>query len=354
MKKINIESLLGQTIYIGIDVHKKTFHVTIRSFDCELSSQSIPASWSALKKLLNPFKSLEMKVVYEAGYCGYWLSRHLSHWGVDCLVTPPSLIPQESGNRVKTDRKDSKKLAFYLSRDLLKSVYVPSEANLQQRKLIRHRRQLMGNRVRVQNRIKAELSFHGQKLSSDQGSWTQSFLLELTNLAQSDSRFGLSMQMLLEEFHFLQEQILRLTQAIRQLAKSPQHQLNVQFLRSIPGVGLLTAMTFLLELEDLTRFAQSDQIAAYVGLTPSQFSSSDQIRMGHITRSGKADLRGMLVEAAWTLVRKDPYFKTKYQRLACRIGGKRAIVAIARKLVILARRLILDQTPYQPPVLQVV
>ena len=111
-------------------------------------------------------------------------------------------------------------------------------------------------------------------------------------------------------------------------------------------------MTFLLELEDLQRFAKSDKIAAYVGLTPSQFSSSDQIRMGHITRSGKADLRGMLVEAAWILVRKDPYYNKKYRSLLSRVGQKRAIIAIARHLVILARRLILDQSFYQPPLLK--
>ncbi len=76
-----------------------------------------------------------------------------------------------------------------------------------------------------------------------------------------------------------------------------------------PGAGLLTAMTLLLELENLQRYRKSDQLSAYVGLTLSQFSSSDQGHMGHITRPGKADLRGMLVEAAWTLVRKDPYFQ---------------------------------------------
>ena len=143
-----------------------------------------------------------------------------------------------------------------------------------------------------------------------------------------------------------------MTRQIRELAKSEPQQLNVKILRSITGVGLLTAMTFLLELEDLQRFAKSDKIAAYVGLTPSQFSSSDQIRMGHITRSGKADLRGMLVEAAWILVRKDPYYNKKYRSLLSRVGQKRAIIAIARHLVILARRLILDQSFYQPPLLK--
>ena len=301
---------------------------------------------------MSPFKALDIEAVYEAGYFGYWLYRHLSQWGVSCCVTPPSLIPQVSGNRVKTDRKDSKKLAFYHSRGLLKSIFIPSEEGLMQRKLIRHRRQLVNDRNRVQNRIKSDLSFYGQKLPSDRGFWSRAFLSELSQLSENDARFGLSLQSYLEQLQFLNTQILRLTRQIRELAKSEPQQLNVKILRSITGVGLLTGMTFLLELEDLQRFAKSDKKAAYVGLTPSQFSSSDQIRMGHITRSGKADLRGMLVEAAWILVRKDPYYNKKYRSLLSRVGQKRAIIAIARHLVILARRLILDQSFYQPPLLK--
>ena len=307
-----------------------------------------------MKKLLSPFKALHIKAVYEAGYFGYWLYRHLSQWGVCCRVTPPSLIPLASGNRVKTDRKDSKKLAFYLSRGMLKSIFVPSEEGLMQRKLIRYRRQLVNDRKRVQNRIKSNLCFHGEKLPSDQGFWSRAFLSELSQLSESDARFGLSLQLALEQLRFLNTQILRLTRQIRELAKSELHQLNVRFLRSIPGVGLLTAMTFLLELEDLQRFIKSDQLAAYVGLTPSQFSSSDQIRMGHITRSGKADLRGILVEAAWILVPKDPFYKKKNKSLLFHVGSKRAIIAVARHLVILARRLVLDQTYYQPPLLKTI
>ena len=89
MKKDNIESLSGQTLFVGIDVHKKSFHVTFRTFDCEMSSQSIPASWLALKKLLGPFKALPMEAVYEAGYFGYLLYRNLSHrWVINVPLSP--------------------------------------------------------------------------------------------------------------------------------------------------------------------------------------------------------------------------------------------------------------------------
>lgn len=111
-------------------------------------------------------------------------------------------------------------------------------------------------------------------------------------------------------------------------------------------MGILAAMELLLELQDVSRFQKADQIAAYVGLTPSQYSSSDKIRMGRITCIGKNSLRALLVQAAWQLIRKDGAIQEKYERLKIRSGGKRAIVAIARTLIIRMRRLLLDETIY--------
>jgi len=102
------------------------------------------------------------------------------------------------------------------------------------------------------------------------------------------------------------------------------------YLCSIPGIGNLTAMEILLELQDVSRFRRADQLAAYVGLTPSQFSSADKIRMGRITRAGKNTVRSALVESCWLLIRKDKAMQKKYEQIKARAGGKRAIVAVSR------------------------
>jgi transposase len=118
-------------------------------------------------------------------------------------------------------------------------------------------------------------------------------------------------------------------------------------LQSIPGVGLISAMELLLELQDGSRFRRAEQLAAYVGLTPSQYSSADKVRMGRITRIGKNTLRSLLVEASWTLIRKDQAMREKYTRIKIRSGGKRAIVAIARTLLLRMIRMLLDKQTYE-------
>jgi len=105
-------------------------------------------------------------------------------------------------------------------------------------------------------------------------------------------------------------------------------------------------MEFLLELQDMERFSRAEQIAAYVGLTPSQYSSGDKIRMGHITKIGKPHLRAALIEASWQLIRKDERMRDTYMRIAHRAGGKRAIVGIARRMVLCLRRMLLDSRAY--------
>jgi transposase len=180
------------------------------------------------------FSSYERRLreaVYEAGYFGYWLHDRLVEYGAACAVTPPSLIPQ-GANRVKTDRLDSRKWARLLAKGMLKGVWVPSPQEREHRQVIRRRRQMIQDWVRI--------------------------------------------------------------------------------LCSVPGVGLIAAMELLLELQDVARFRRADELAAYVGLTPSQHTSADKVRMGRITKVGKGSLRAMLVEASWLLIRKDAAMKQTY------------------------------------------
>ena len=203
-------------------------------------------------------------MVYEAGYFGFWQHDRLIKHGVDCMITPPSLIPRESGNRVKTDRKDSRKLAHFLAKGLLKRIFVPSKNDL-----------------------------------------------------------------------------------IHELSEMEPYRERVRILTSVPGIGTVAAMELLLELQDVARFRQADQLAAYVGLKPAQYSSTDKVRMVRITKVGKHSLRAVLVQVAWQLIRKDGSMKERYERIKIRSGGKRAIVAIARTLLLRVRRIWLDATPYR-------
>jgi len=155
-----------------------------------------------------------------------------------------------------------------------------------------------------------------------------------------------SFNRLLEQYDFLCDQVRKQTKLLKELSKTELYRERVEILQTVPGIGLIVAMEILLELQDVSRFRRAEQLAAYVGLTPSQYSSADKIRMGRITGIGKNSLRSALVEASWKLIKKDGAMQEKYERIKARSGAKRAIVAIARTLLIRTRRILLDGIPY--------
>lgn len=346
MERYNQQQDKSKLLFAGIDLHRLKWHITLRTEEVELFSGSIPGTWEALKKLLDRYPGYTIQAVYEAGYFGFWLRDHLVSYGARCAVTPPSLLPQEYGNRVKTDRRDSRKLAHFLAKGLLKEIWVPSEQERYQRQVIRRRRQLIGDRVRTQNRIKAELRFFGIEIPDSIGKWSCAYVTNLHRLQFHDRWMQESFDRLLEQYDFLTELIKKQTKILEELAKTPTYKDRVEILRSVPGIGLIAAMELLLELQDVARFRRADQLAAYVGMTPSQYSSADKIRMGRITAIGKNQLRATLVEVAWRLIGKDQKMRKKYERIKARSGSKRAIVAIARITLLTTRRMLLDGTPY--------
>lgn len=318
----------------------------IRTVDVELFSGNIPSKWHVLKCQLEKLGKHPIKAVYEAGYFGFWLHDNLTEYGVDCIITPPSLIPLEYGNKVKTDRRDSSKLALLLAKGLLKRIHVLTQKECYHRQTVRRRRQLVRDRVKIQNRIKSELQLYGIELPQPTGKWTKIYLENLSRIRFNNRWMQHSFNQLLEQYHFYDNLIIQQSNQIKKLAEKECYKEKIKILCSIPGVGVLAAMELLLELQDVSRFQRADQIAAYVGLTPSQYSSSDKVRMGRITCIGKNSLRALLVQASWQLIRKDGAMREKYEKLKIRAGGKRAIVAIARTLLIRVRRLLLDKVPY--------
>jgi transposase len=138
-----------------------------------------------------------------------------------------------------------------------------------------------------------------------------------------------------------------MTREVRSLARAERYARKVELLTSIPGVGVLSAMEILTELQDVSRFATADQIAAFLGLTPAQYSSGEHVRMGKITHAGNHRLRTRMVECSWIAIKKDPGLNKTYQTIKMRRGGKRAIVAVSRKLIIRIRRILLDEVAYR-------
>lgn len=347
MEQVNQITREMAMLFIGIDMHQVKWQITIRDEAKVLWRGSIPGRWEDLRKLLDRYRGYRMRAVYEAGCFGFWLHDNLKEYGVECIVTPPSLVPMEYGNKVKTDRRDSDKLAQLLAKDLLKSVYVPSKEEVLHRQTLRQRNQMVKDRVRTQNRIKSALRLFGLGVPDIRAPFSRTYISNLRHVNFGDHYFQKSFNLLLDEYELLTELIRQQTKLIAEMAELPRYREWVKILTSTRGIGVLTAMEMILELQDVSRFPNGDHLAAYVGLTPSQHSTGDHVRMGHITGIGKPHLRGTLIEISWTLIRYYPKEREFYIKLKARAGSKRAIVAVARRFIIKARYMLLTNTPYQ-------
>lgn len=345
-KAISADEARG--IFVGVDVHVSSWHVTVRTPEVVLGQATIGGSWEELKKVVSRWRPESVTIVYEAGFSGFWLYDAVVAWGGGCVVVPPSRIPVESGNRIKTDRRDSAKLAQLAAGELLASVWVPSMLQRQDREVLRERRRMVRQLRQVQCQIKALLHCYGVTMSSWRGSWSLAFEHELRQVQFGSGYMQASFASLIERYRFVRCQVAAQTKLIRELAHQERYRERVVWLTSLPGVGTLTAMELLTELGEVGRFGRAEEVAAYCGLTPSEYSSGASIHRGHISRCGKSAVRSRLVEAAWVAIRFDQELREVYQRLRARQGGKRAIVAVARRLLLRIRRVLLDGRAYVP------
>jgi transposase len=152
---------------------------------------------------------------------------------------------------------------------------------------------------------------------------------------------------MLEHLAIIRQELARLTRYLRTLSQSPDYKNSYDHITKLRGVGLITAMTFLLELFDLVRFSNTRRFSSYLGLTPSQHSSGENIHLGHISREGNVHLRRVLIESAWTVIKHDPHLRNKYNRIRAKgTNGNIAIVAVARSLAVRLRRCLLDEIDY--------
>ena len=335
-------------VFCGIDIHYGHWNLC---FVCDgevVEKIRIPNNYESLKMRLTKYSlARKISIVYEAGFSGFWLYRRLISDNYDCIVTPPSKM-LKSENKVKTDKRDAQKLAFYLSAGLLKVVTVPPSNIESDRRVVRRRAQLVKKQTRAKNHIKSFLHLHGIKTPENiKTHWSNFYLAWLETLRFDHESDNFTLSQLILSYRHIRENLVEVTRYLRILSRSENYQEKYKRLISAPGVGLITAMTFLLEIFNFQRFAKEDQFSSYLGMTPSQFSSGDKIRLGHITHQGNANLRRVLIESAWTVIKHDPHLRDKYNRIKARgTNGKKAIVAVARSLAIRLRRCILDETEY--------
>ena len=230
----------GKEVFIGIDVHKESWQVTVRVEEEEVFHGGIPSQYHALERILDRFPSCTVKVAYEAGPCGFWLYDRLTEDGVETIVVPPSLIPIESGNKVKTDKRDSRKLAKLLEGNMLKRVYVLKEEDRVDRELLRTRRQIVEHRNDVARQIKSKLLFYGIRSPFAQRyGWGRNYLQWLKGLDLPREGLRACFESLIELYEYLSDQLMKMNQRVKELSQSLKYREKMGLLRTVPGIGTL-------------------------------------------------------------------------------------------------------------------
>lgn len=320
-----------KNVYVGIDVHKKSYILTAICERQVIKKEAIIAQPDTLVSYLKKyFKGARIYSVYEAGFSGFVLHRKLVASGVKNIVVNPASLEVAVNDRVKTDRKDSRKLAEHLYLGRLQGIYIPTEKEELSRLLHRTREQIVRTRVRVANQIKSRMFQFGLMDPNDDNEVSKKYLNGLKKL-DIPSELAISLKILSDEWLFLSDQITNIEKLMKQQAKK-DHRLEEVY-RSVPGVGIISARTLANELGDLSRFPNEKALFSYVGFTPTEYSSGEKDRKGHITRQGPARLRWILTELSWRAIRKDEALHTIYTRIAHHRGGKRAIVGVGRRLI---------------------
>src|SRR5512147_349376 len=338
----------GKAVHVGVDVHKASYSVALYSDGRGLITTWVqPARPEVLLERLRPVREGIAQIVYEAGPTGFGLARHLRAEGYAAQVIAPSKLLAPVGPEAKSDRLDCRRLAQLSAKGLLHPVRVPTEQEEADRQVLRLREQLVRKTHAVQSQIKSFLLQHGIAEPAGLGHWSKASVAVLRGLVLlPELRFCLDL--LLDELAHAQEQVRRVTVRLKELAEANRHRKATAVLCSVPGIGVLTAAAFRLELPEPQRFDHDGQIARMAGLAPQVRQSGETRREGGLLKSGNARLRTVLVEAAWRWVRYDKAAARRHRQLVTNTGsGKKAVVAMARRLGVLLWRLSVHGEPYR-------
>jgi transposase len=320
----------GRIVYVGIDVHKDTYAVTCVCDKKIVKTATVQADPVGLAASLQRwFPDAMLSTVYEAGFSAFVLHRALIKAGIPNIVVNPASVAVAANDKVKTDRRDSKKLAIDLADGRLRGIYVPTEAEELARLLPRTRAQIVEHRATIARQIKAKLHQFGLIAPSSRRLISNRYLREIAAWPLP-SELGVSLSLLAEQWRFATRQLIEMRRLLRAQAQAQAPIEKVY--RSVPGIGAVVARTLATELGDMTRFANERALFSSTGLTPSEHSSGASVRRGHISRQGSSRIRQLLVETAWRALPRDPVLKESFDRIAATRGKKRAIVAIARRL----------------------
>lgn len=336
-------------VFVGMDVHKKSWSISLFYEDELVKTFNQPPSADALAKFLQrEFPGANYVCGYESGFCGFWVQRQLVQRGIDCHVLHAGDIPHTQKRKTaKNDKIDSREIARALSSGMVKSIYIPSHEIESNRLLVRHRDRVQRDIQRCKNRIRGALLQFGYEVPERfSNSWSKKFIewLKTFDIEQGITRITLNH--MIEQLEILRGSFLKVNRDLRLLQESEQYKPLMKLLLTVPGIGPLTAITLITEIADINRFGSFRQLNSFVGIYPMEYSSGEHEYKGSITFRHNRYLRKLLTEAAWIAIRNDPALLLVFKYWEKKMTRKRATIKIARKLLSRIRHVWINETPY--------
>ena len=354
MESISKSTLFeGQSFYVGIDYHKKSWKVTILGEQYEHKTMSQNPDPDLLASYLKRnFPGGNYHAVYEAGFSGFSSCRRLIELGVDCMVIHPADVPTTQKEKLqKTDIVDSRKLARALRSKEFEGIDIPKVELESDRALVRQRFRTVKDLGRVKNRVKSLLFQFGIKIpdrftNAQSRHWSKIYINWLKDLPLKEESLRQVLDNYIQIGQIQRKELLLVNRQIRVLSEKSQYKTNFKLLVAIPGIGLITAMTFLAQIGDIKRFHRIDDLCNYVGLVPRMYGSGEKMRTGKMVKRGRKEFKIMLIEASWIAIRKDPALMAKFNDLSKRMNKNKAIIRIARKMLNRIRYVLSTQKQY--------
>lgn len=329
----------GQKIYIGIDVHVKKWIITIMT---DVSYYKTFSQDSEVKLLVSylkrNFPGGKYYSVYEAGFCGFSIHRELVKNGINNIIVNPADIPTtDKEKRQKEDKRDSRKLAKSLKNGELTGIYIFNEEMEELRSLVRYRKTVVKEICRNKNRVKSFLKVRGisipVQLDKPSKYWSSRFSKWLKSVELRTQYGTFVLQETIATVEYLRKKLLKINREFRVLNKDSKYSSKIELLKSVPGVGLISSLTLLTEIDSIKRFNTLDKLCSYIGLIPSTNSSGEKEKVGNITRRSNKKLRSSIIESSWVAIKQDIELFSRFNELTRRMNSNEAIVRIAKKLV---------------------
>lgn len=336
-------------LFVGVDVHKKSYHVALYLNGTPSIDFVMPAKNEQLRHVLQPTRLALRQVAYEAGFSGYGLARCLKKDHFPVTVAAVSKIPRPSTTDDKTDKLDSKKLAEYAAKGLLKSVAIPTLKQESDRQLYRMRHRQSRNLARVKTQIRSFLLMHDIEEPFGLSYWSEQAVRCLKRLRLRKT-LQLSLNELLSDLDYYSSRVKLLDKMlVKYLDKGTLAQ-SMALLKTHPGIGPVVACQFATELFHYRDFSSTREVFKYLGLAPRIRQSGEHLACGPINKMANSRLRGNLNQAAWRWIAVDINAKKAYLRILNNCGGikQKAITAMTRKLAGHLWMMLVKRQPFDP------